>query len=211
MQIRHVSELLVPGFGSNIMLSRARCLAPEGWLHTYEMVTEHFANQNLSVVVAKCWFSEFVVWDRTFKCSVLTATWPSWPDFLLFTSINSCCAGWGCPCLFPVCGWFEWPSSRVVGFHHYEPSWRCRLWLRNCLRLRSVGCSPTHARGGTLDLLMTNVLDLVRIAVVAPISNSDHSSLSAVISVAQAVPNLCVSIQIFLKHQVNWNTVCAAI
>ena len=28
---------------------------------------------------------------------------------------------------------------------------------------------------------------------------------------AQAVPNLCVSRKIFLKHQVNWNTVCGAI
>ena len=26
-----------------------------------------------------------------------------------------------------------------------------------------------------------------------------------------AVPNLCVSRQIFLKHKVNWNTVCGAI
>ena len=38
---------------------------------------------------------------------------------------------------------------------------------------------PTHARGGTLDLLMTDVPDLVWVAVVAPIGNSDHSSLSA--------------------------------
>ena len=27
----------------------------------------------------------------------------------------------------------------------------------------------------------------------------------------QAVPNLCVSRKLFLKHQVNWNTVCDAI
>ena len=51
----------------------------------------------------------------------------------------------------------------------------------------------THARGGTLDLLMTDVPDLVRVAVVASIGNSDHSSLSAVISITQAVPNLWVS------------------
>ena len=69
---------------------------------------------------------------------------------------------------------------------------------------------PTHARGGTLYLLMTGVPDLVRVAVVAPIGNSDHSSLSAIISMAQAVPNLCVSRKVFLKHQVNWNTVCGA-
>ena len=28
---------------------------------------------------------------------------------------------------------------------------------------------------------------------------------------AQAVPNLCVSRKVFLKHQVNWNTVCGVI
>ena len=70
---------------------------------------------------------------------------------------------------------------------------------------------PTHAHGGTLDLLMTDVVDLVRVVVVAPIGNSDHSSLPAVISMAQAVPNLCVSRKVFLKHQVNRNTVCGAI
>ena len=59
----------------------------------------------------------------------------------------------------------------------------------------------THARGGTLDLLMTDVPDQVRGAVVAPIGNSDHSSLSAVISMAQAVLNLCVCRKVFLKHQ----------
>ena len=39
----------------------ARCLRHVGWLHTFEMVTEHFAKPNLSVVVAKCWFLGFVV------------------------------------------------------------------------------------------------------------------------------------------------------
>ena len=58
---------------------------------------------------------------------------------------------------------------------------------------------------------MTDVPNLVGVAVVAPICNSDHSSLSAVLSMAQAVPNLCVSRKVFLKHQVNWNTVSGAI
>ena len=70
---------------------------------------------------------------------------------------------------------------------------------------------PTYARGGALDLLMTVVPDLVRVAVVAPIGNSDHSSLYAFISMAQAAPNLCDSRKVFLEHQVNWNTVCGAI
>ena len=75
--------------------------------------------------------------------------------------------------------------------------------------MRSVGCrSDPYARVGTLDLLMTDVPDLVWVSVVAPIGNSDHSSPSAVISMAQAVPNLCVSRKVFLEHRVNWNTVC---
>ena len=76
---------------------------------------------------------------------------------------------------------------------------------------QSLVVGPTHARGGTLDLLMTDVPDLVWVAVLVLIGNSDHSSLSAVISMAQAVPNFCVSRKVFLKHQVNWNTVCGAI
>ena len=76
--------------------------------------------------------------------------------------------------------------------------------------MRPVCCRPDHARGGTLDLLITDVPDLVRLSVVAPTGNSDHSSLSAVISMAQAVPNLCVSRKVLLKYQVNWNTVCGA-
>ena len=56
----------------------------------------------------------------------------------------------------------------------------------------------------TDNLLMIDVPDLISVlTVVAPIGNSDHSSLSAVISMAQAVPNLCVSRKVFLKHQVN--------
>ena len=96
---------------------------------------------------------------------------------------------------------------RDLNGHHQE-------WLGSTTRNRHgvsafdfatvSGCDqlivgPTHARGGTLDLLMTDVPDLVWAAVVAPIGNSDHSSLSAVISMAQAVPNLCVSRKVFLK------------
>ena len=57
---------------------------------------------------------------------------------------------------------------------------------------------------------MTDVPGQVRVSVVAPIGNSDHSSLFALISMAQAVPNLCVSMKVFLEHQINWNTVCGA-
>ena len=53
------------------------------------------------------------------------------------------------------------------------------------------------ARCGTLDL-MTDVPDLLRVDVAALMGNSDHSSLSAVISMAQAALNMrVISIVLF--------------
>ena len=70
----------------------------------------------------------------------------------------------------------EWLGSTTTNRHGVAAS--DFVTVSGCDQL-VVG--PTHARGGTLDLLMTDVPDLVRVAVAAPIGNSDHSSLSAVI------------------------------
>ena len=59
--LRHVSELLVPGFGLLFCCAEASCLVPVGWRNKYEMDMEQFANQNLSVDVVKCWLLGFVV------------------------------------------------------------------------------------------------------------------------------------------------------
>ena len=100
----------------------------------------------------------------------------------------------------------EWLGSTTTNRHGVEA-----FDIATVSGCNQLVVGPTHARGGTLDLLMTYVPDLERVAVLAPIGNSDQSSLSAVISMAQAVPNLCVSGKVFLKHQVNRNTVCGAI
>ena len=59
--------------------------------------------------------------------------------------------------------------------------------------------------------MITDVLDLVRVAVVAPVDNSHHSSLSAVVSIEQTIPNLCVSKKVIPKKQINLNAVFGAI
>ena len=48
-------------------------------------------------------------------------------------------------------------------------------------------------------------------AVVAPLGRSDHSTLLIAISMAQAIPNMCISRRVLLKHRVNWTAVCNAI
>ena len=54
--MRHVSELLVPGFGRPFLLCRGRLPRVRGMAASYEMDMERFANPSLSVVVAKCFF-----------------------------------------------------------------------------------------------------------------------------------------------------------
>ena len=91
----------------------------------------------------------------------------------------------------------EWLGSTTTNRHGVAafdfPNW---VWLR------SVGCRPDPCTWWNTwpPAMVTDVPDLVRVAVVAPTGNSYHSSLSAVISIAQAVPNLYFSRKVFLKH-----------
>ena len=59
--MHYVSELLVPWIRSPCVIVPARFRRPEGRLHMYQMVTEHFVNPNLNVAVVKCWFLGCVV------------------------------------------------------------------------------------------------------------------------------------------------------
>ena len=72
--------------------------------------------------------------------------------------------------------------------------------------------SSISARGGTLHLLMTDAPGLVyMLRLLTTIGNSDRTSLSRVISIAQAVLTLCARMKDFFKYQVNWNTVYGVI
>ena len=98
-------------------------------------------------------------------------------------------------------------SNEIRIFHHKCTNYHMNTtimmsgWVsmtRNCHEVTPFdvatlsGCDqlidqfPTHACGVTLDFLMTDVPDLVRVAVVALLSKSDDSSLSALISMVQA-------------------------
>ena len=59
----------------------------------------------------------------------------------------------------------------IIQIKKISSKYSCPIQNVYLIQLRSVGVGPTHARYGTLDLLMTDVPDLVRVAV-APIGNS---------------------------------------
>ena len=87
----------------------------------------------------------------------------------------------------------------MVEFYKPKSLWCCSFDFATVPGCDQLVVGPTHARGTTLDLLMTYVINIVWVAVVAPIGNSDHFSLLAVISMAQSDKNLRVSRKVFLK------------
>ena len=130
---------------------------------------EHFANPSLSVVVAKCFFRVCGARHNLYVFSLYCNPGLDDKSFdCLLTSMAT------------VQAEDVRASSLFVGDsngHHQE-------WLGSTTTNRHgiaafdfatvSGCNqlfvgPTHARGGTLDHLMTDVSDLVRVAVVAPI------------------------------------------
>ena len=69
---------------------------------------------------------------------------------------------------------------------------------------------PTHIAGNRLDLVMTDIPDIVNVAVGTPLGTSDQF-VSCVLRVEQSVPEYNVSNTVFLKHHTNWDSVCSVV
>ena len=209
--MRHVSELLVPGFGRPV-LCRGKVPRARGMDAFVRDGNGAFRQPKFQCGCCELLvFRVCVVRQNHYAFSLYRN--PDLDDrifYCLLASMNAVQAGDIRASFLFVCDlnchhheWFGFTTTHRHGVAAFDFA-----TVSGCDQL-VVG--PTHTRGGTLDLLMTEVPNLVRVAVVAPIGNSDHSSLSAVISIAQAFPNLCVNRKVFRKRQVNWNIVCGAI
>ena len=96
-------------------------------------------------------------------CGVCPGTLVTWPWLRL--GMIYCCAlrPWSQICIMCQSCWFlgSVALSCCAGASCLVPvGWRHQLVV-----------GPTHSRGGILDLLMTDVPDLIQVAVVAPIGN----------------------------------------
>ena len=79
----------------------------------------------------------------------------------------------------------EWLGSTTMNLHGVAT-----LEFATVSGCDQLVIGPTHALGGTLDHLMTDVTDLVPVTVVAQQGSWDPL-LSVAISMAQAIPNAC--------------------
>lgn len=65
----------------------------------------------------------------------------------------------------------------------------------------------THRLGGVLDLVFTDVPDLCKVSVAAPIGRSDHSHLCVDLEITSTLPGFDVACEVPLKTRVNWDAV----
>ena len=168
--MRHVSELLVPGFGRPVLLCRGRMPLARGMAAYVRDGYGEFRQPKF-----ECGCCEMLVFmDCGVRQNMAAVAAVQAEDvhasFLFVGDLNGHHQEWLCSTTTNRHGVAAFDFPTVSG----------------CDQL-AVG--TTHARGGTLDLLMTDIPDLEWVSVVASIGNSDHSSLAAVISMAQTVPN----------------------
>ena len=179
--MRHLSELLIPEFGRPVLLCRGKMTQARG-MPSYvrdgygafrqpkfecgccEMLVFMVCGVRQNLYVFSLYRNPDLD-DRIFDCLLASMAVVQTKDirasFLFVGDLN---------------GHQQWLGSTTTNRHGVAAF--DFATVSGCDQL-VVG--PTHARGGTLDLLMTDFPDLVWVAVVAPVGNSDHYSLSAVI------------------------------
>ena len=101
----------------------------------------------------------------------------------------------------------EWLNSvSPTDWHKRDPLDFCNL--SGC---KQLVCCPTHIAGNRLDLVMTDVPDIVDVIVGTPLGTSDQCFVSCVCRVEQSVPEYNIRRTVFLKHRTNWDNVRCAV
>ncbi len=76
--------------------------------------------------------------------------------------------------------------------------------ITGCIQLVTI---PTYEAGNCLDLVFTDVPDIVRVDVTAPLDSSDHSCISLQVNHKRCVVAHIIIREVFLKNKVNWSVV----
>ena len=198
---RHISEFLVPGFSRPVLLCRDEMPRARGMAAYVQDGYGAFRQPKFEC--GCCEMLVFIVCGARQHFYVFSLNHnPDLDDWLydcLLTALAAVHAA-DVRASFLFVGYLnghhqEWVGSTTTNRHGVVA-----LDFATALGCDQLVIGPTHARGGTLGLLMTDVRDLVWAAVVARLGSSDHSSLSIAISMALAIPNLCVSRRVLLKH-----------
>ena len=205
--MRHVSELLIPGFKKPILFNRNTIHRAQG-MAAY--IRKDFPASRKANYECRC--HEVQVFKVCGKTN----------NFYLFSVYRNPDADDSIfDCLLTSMAAIQ-ESDRKAAFlfigdfnaHHRE--WLGSVSPTNCHGLNAFDfscqagceqlvCRPTHRSGNCLDLVFTDTPGVVACNVGIPVGSSDHCYVSATIRTEQAVPDVSFSQKIFIKSLADWD------
>ena len=211
--LRHVSEVLIPGFGRPILLRRGSIPRAQG-MAVY--IRSSFCAARTPRYECGCHESIIVKVCSRYRNFYLFSSYrnPDLDDGIYECFLNSMAA-------------IQEADSRasfIFGgdFNAHHREWLGSVSPTNSHGLAALnfsnlsGCEqlvhqPTHSSGNCLDLVYTDVPGIVNARVVAPIGSSDHSFLSVKVQTGFSVPDFNITRRVYLKSRANWSGVISDI
>ena len=206
-QMRHSSEVLVPGFRKPLLVKRDAIPRARG-MAVY--IRNNFSASHKSCYECGCHEMQVIKvsgkHNNFYLCSIYRN-----PD--LDDSIFDCLL----ITMAKVQGDDRKAAFVFVGdFNAHHKEWLHSVSATDCHGLRAYdfacesGCEQliheaTHTSGNCLDLAFTDSPGAIDSRVGSPIGTSDHATVCLTIKTEQAVPELSYSRKIYLKSQADWN------
>ena len=212
-ELRHTSELLMPGFKKPILLRRNSIPRAQG-LAIY--IRSSFSATRTSGYECGCHETVIIKISSRYKNFYIFPSYrnPDLDDGIYECLLNSMALiqQADVKAAFIVVGDFnahhrDWLGSISPTNTHGHAA----LGFSNLSGCEQLIYQPTHTSGNCLDLLFTDVPAIVNARAVAPIGSSDHSFLSFKVQTSFSVPDFNITRKVFLKSRADWNGVTSDI
>ena len=208
-EMRHVSELVIPGFKKPVLLKRNAINRAQG-MAAY--IRKDFPACRQTSYECKCHeIQVFKVCGRTNNFYLFSVYRNPDADDSIFD------------CLLISMAMIQEKDSKAAflylgDFNAHHKEWLDSVSPTNCHGLRALdfssesGCDQlihgaTHRSGNCLDLILTDAPGVVTCSVGTPIGTSDHSYVSAVVKTEQTVPDVSFSRKIYMKSRADWDSI----
>ena len=137
--------LLLPGQGVS---------CHEGWLHTYKWLWSSSPTKIWAWLLGNAGF--YGLWCKTELLCVQSLPHPWWSDFWLFTNINGCMQAENARATFLFVDDLNGHHQERLGFRTTNRHGVATFDKKTVSRCDQLDDGPTHARGGTFDLQMSD-------------------------------------------------------
>ena len=207
--LRHISELLIPGFRKPVLFKRNAIPRARG-MALY--IKEGFTASHRPLYECGCHETQVVKVSGRLMNLYIFASYRN-PDLdesiyeCLLTKMAAVQQADSKACFVFVGDYnahhTEWLNSVTATDNHGVAA----LDFSNISGCEQLITEPTHQSGNTLDLVFTDVTGVVTCGVGSPVGSSDHSLIKINVDMDQVVPDVNFSRKVYLKSRADWNVI----